>query len=193
MTRKKLGRLLGVLIVLGATAAAAAVWHENHLNPQTDDAEVFANLIGIAPEVNGRIVRIAVKDNQFVRQGDTLFEVDPIPYEHALETARSQQAALEGQIRDLQRSVTAQESAVVSAASNTRSAQAKIASSEAAVQAAQASIEAAKAALSQASADYAYAENQVLRLEPLLIKQFVTVDLVDQARTSRSVKGEGVR
>jgi membrane fusion protein, multidrug efflux system len=47
--------------------------------------------------------------------------------------------------------------------------------------------------LSQATADYAYAENSVLRLEPLLTKQFVTVDLVDQARTSRSVKGEMVR
>ncbi len=193
MTKKKVGRLLGVLIVAGGIAAAAAVWRENHLNPQTDDAEVFANLIGIAPEVNGRIVRIAVKDNQFVRKGDTLFEVDPIPYEHALETARSQQAVLEGQIRDLQRSVTAQESAIISAASNTRSAQAKIASSEAAVQAAQASIDTAKAALSQATADYTYAENQLLRLEPLLRKQFVTVDVVDQARTSRSVKGEGVR
>ncbi len=193
MTKKTVGRLLGVLIVAGGVAAAATVWRESHLNPQTDDAEVFANMIGIAPEVNGRIVRIAVKDNQFVRKGDTLFEVDPIPYEHALETAQSQQAALEGQIRDLQRSVTAQESAVVSAASNSRSAQAKIASSEAAVEAAQASIDAAKAALSQATADYAYAENQVLRLEPLLTRQFVTVDVVDQARTSRSVKGEGVR
>jgi multidrug efflux system membrane fusion protein len=193
MRKKKVGRFLGVLIVAGGIAAAAAVWRESHVNPQTDDAEVFANLIGIAPEVNGRIVRIAVKDNQFVRKGDTLFEVDPIPYEHALQTAQSQQAVLEGQIRDLQRSVTAQESAIVSAASNSRSAQAKIASSEAAVQAAQASIDTAKAALSQATADYAYAENQVLRLEPLLTRQFVTVDVVDQARTSRSVKGEGVR
>ena len=128
-----------------------------------------------------------------MHKGDLLFEIDPIPYEHALEAARSQQATLEGQIRDLKRAIEAQKSAVVSATSNTKSAQAKIASSEAAVQAAQAAIDAAKAALSQADADYAYAENNVLRLEPLLTRQFVTVDLVDQARTSRSVKGEVVR
>jgi len=193
MTRKIVGRILGLLIVGGAVAAGLDVWRETRINPQTDDAEVFANLIGIAPEVNGRILAINVKDNQFVPKGDVLFEVDPVPYQHSLEIARSQQATLEGQIRDLERMIDAQNSAVVAATSNTKSAQAKIASSEAAIQAAQASVDAAKAGLSQAEADYSYAENNLLRLEPLLTKQSVTVDLVDQARTSRSVKGEGVR
>ena len=193
MTRSVFGRILGLLIVAGAAAASLAVWRETRINPQTDDAEVVANLIGIAPEVNGRIVKINVKDNQFVHKGDVLFEIDATPYQHSLETARSQQATLEGQIQDLKRAVEAQESAVLSAASNTKSAQAKIASAEAGIEAAKATIDAAKAALSQASADYAYAENNVLRLEPLLNRQFVTVDLVDQARTSRSVKGEMVR
>jgi len=193
MTRKIVGRILGLLIVGGAVAAGLDVWRETRINPQTDDAEVFANLIGIAPEVNGRILAINVKDNQFVPKGDVLFEVDPVPYQHSLEIARSQQATLEGQIRDLERMIGAQNSAVAAATSNTKSAQAKIASSEAAIQAAQASVDSAKAGLLLAEADYAYAENNVLRLEPLLTKQFVTVDLIDQARTSRSVKGEGVR
>jgi membrane fusion protein, multidrug efflux system len=193
MTRKIFGRILGLLIVTGALVASLAVWREIRINPQTDDAEVFANLIGIAPEVNGRIVKINVTDNQLVRKGDLLFEIDPVPYRHSLEIARSQQATLEGQIQDLKRTVEAQKSAILSAASSTKSAQAKIASAEAGIEAAQATVDAAKAALSQAGADYAYAENNVLRLEPLLTKQFVTVDLVDQARTSRSVKGEVVR
>lgn len=191
--RKVLGRSLGLLIVLGAVGAGLAAWRETRVNPQTDDAEVFANLIGIAPEVNGRIVKIPVKDNQFVRQGELLFEIDPTPYEYALETAKSQQATLEGQIRDLQRTIGAQTSAVASARANTMNSQARIASSEAAVQAAKANVDASKAELSRAEADYAYAENNLSRLEPLLRKQFVTVDLVDQARTSRSVKGEAVR
>ena len=193
MTNRLLGRTLGLLIVVGAAVAGLAVWREVQINPQTDDAEVFANLIGISSEVSGRIVKIDVKDNQFVHKGDVLFEIDPIPYQHALEIARSQQATLEGQIRDLERTIEAQKSAVLSATSNTRSAQAKIASSEATVAAAQASVDTAKAALAQANADYSYAENNVLRLEPLLNRQFVTVDIVDQARTSRSVKGEAVR
>ena len=193
MTRKVVGRILGLLIVAGAVVACLMVWRQIRINPQTDDAEVSANLIGIAPETSGRIVKINVKDNQPVRKGEVLFEIDPIPYQHSLEIAQSQQATLEGQIRDLQRTIGAQGSAVVAATSNTRSAQARIASAEAAVQAAQASVDAAKAGLSLTEADYSYAENNVLRLEPLLTKQFVTVDLVDQARTSRSVKGEAVR
>jgi multidrug efflux system membrane fusion protein len=128
-----------------------------------------------------------------VRQGEPLFEIDPTPYEFTLEAARSQQATLEGQIKDLERSIGAQNSAVLSAQANTKNAQAKISSADAAVDAARAGIDAAKAELARAEADYTYAENNVLRLEPLLKKQFVTVDLVDQARTSRSVKGEGVR
>jgi len=193
MPRKTVGRILGVLIVLGAVGASLAVVREIHRNPQTDDAEVFANLIGIAPDVSGRIVSIHVRDNQFVRKGELLFEIDPVPYEYALETARSQRAVLEGQVKDLRRAISAQDSAVVSAKANTRSSEARIGSSDAAVEAARAGVDAAKAELARAEADYAYSENNVLRLEPLLNKQFVTVDLVDQARTARSVKGESVR
>lgn len=193
MWRKLLGRTIGASVVLGAVAAVLMVVRTASDHPRTDDAEVSANLIGIAPEVYGRIVGIHVRDNQFVRKGDLLFEIDPLPYELALEKARSQQTALEGQIKDLERTISAQTSAVHSARARTASAQAKIASTQAATEAAQAAIGAAKAELARAEADYAYAENNVLRLEPLLVRQFVTVDLVDQARTSRSVKGEAVR
>src|SRR5215469_511254 len=193
MSRRVLGRFLGILTVAAAVVLALLVVRRFHLDPQTDDAEVFANLIGIAPEVEGRIIKINVKDNQFVHKGELLFQIDPVPYQYALETARSQQAALEGQIRDLRRTIGAQTSAVEVARASSNSAQAKIASADAAVGAARAGVDAAKAELSRQQADYAYAENNVLRLEPLLVQQFVTVDTVDQARTSRSVKGEAVR
>src|ERR1700720_4030448 len=84
-TRRSLGRSLGIAIVIGAILAAWAVVHQVTTLPQTDDAEVFANLIGIAPEVNGRIVAIHVADNQSVRRGDLLFEIDPRPFAYALE------------------------------------------------------------------------------------------------------------
>jgi len=193
MSRAVFGRFLGILIVAAALVSVLLVVRRFHVDPQTDDAEVFANLIGIAPEVEGRIVKIAVKDNQYVRKGELLFQIDPIPYQYALETAQSQQATLEGQIRDLQRSIGAQTSAIQAARASSNSAQARIASKDAAVEAAQAAVDAAKAELSREQADYTYAENNVLRLEPLLAQQFVTVDLVDQARTSRSVKGQAVR
>ena len=193
MSRPILGRSLSVLIIAAAIVLALLVVQRLRMHPQTADAEVFANLIGIAPEVEGRIIKINVKDNQFVHKGELLFQIDPVPYQYALETARSQQAALEGQIRDLRRTIGAQTSAIEVARANSNSSQAKTASANAAVGAARAGIDAARAELSRQQADYAYAENNVLRLEPLLVQQFVTVDMVDQAKTSRSVKGEAVR
>jgi multidrug efflux system membrane fusion protein len=193
MSRRIFGKFLGILIVASAVVLALLVVRRFRVDPQTDDAEVFANLIGIAPEVDGRIIKINVKDNQFVRKGELLFQIDPVPYLYALETVRSHQAVLEGQIRDLQRAIGAQTSAIQVARASSNSAQAKTASANAAVDAARAGVDAARAELSRQQADYAYAENNVLRLEPLLVQQFVTVDMVDQARTSRSVKGEAVR
>ncbi len=193
MSRHVLGRFLGILTVAAAVVLVLLVVRRFHVDPQTDDAEVFANLIGIAPEVEGRIIKINVKDNQLVRKGELLFQIDPVPYQYALEIARSEQATLEGQIRDLQRAIGAQTSAIQVARASSNSAQAKTASADAAVDAARAAIDAARAELSRQQADYTYAENNVLRLEPLLVQQFVTVDMVDQARTSRSVKGEAVR
>jgi multidrug efflux system membrane fusion protein len=193
MDKKRLGRILGMVIILGALVAILAVLREVGINPQTDDAEVFANLIGIAPEVEGRIIEIHVRDNQFVRKGELLFEIDPIPYQYALETAESQQTALEGQIKDLERAIGSQNSGILSAKAARNSSQAKIASSDAAAEAAQAGIDEAKDELSRAQTDFNYAEDNVQRLEPLLVRQFVTVDQVDLARTARSIKAEAVR
>jgi multidrug efflux system membrane fusion protein len=191
--RKRFGRIAGFVIVAGAVLTGLAVWRQNDIHPRTDDAEVSANFIGIAPEVSGRITRILVQDNQLVHKGDLLFEIDPLPYQYALDRAKSQQDALEAQIRDLQRTVSSQNSAVTSARAKQASYQARVSGADASVQAAQAAVDGAQAELTRAQADYQYADNNVLRLEPLLTKQFVTVDQVDQARTSRSVKGEAVR
>ena len=67
-------------IVLGLVV----VYHADN-NPRTDDSEILANFIGIAPQVEGPLVRLNVHDNQFVKKGDLLFEIDDRPYRYALE------------------------------------------------------------------------------------------------------------
>src|SRR5258708_16164328 len=52
--------------------------------PRTDDAYVYADTIDVVPEVNGRIVELAVHDNQAVKQGELLFRIDPRPYQDPL-------------------------------------------------------------------------------------------------------------
>ncbi|HTV85846.1 MAG TPA: HlyD family secretion protein [Dyella sp.] len=56
----------------------------------TDDAFVEAATVSINARVPGQVVRIAVKDNQRVRQGQLLFQVDPEPYRIAVEQAQAQ-------------------------------------------------------------------------------------------------------
>src|SRR5271163_3256654 len=117
--------------------------------PRTDDAEVFANFIGIAPQVEGPILQLNVQDNQFVKKGELLYEIDERPYEYKLETAISQQAALEGQIADETRRIAA----LVSAVSVSR----------ASIHGSQADVTRSMAAIEQARADVANSEQGVQR------------------------------
>jgi multidrug resistance efflux pump len=57
-------------------------------HPQTDDAIVVANIIGVVPQVSGTIVELHVADNQVVKAGELLFLIDPRPYELAVRRAR---------------------------------------------------------------------------------------------------------
>jgi membrane fusion protein, multidrug efflux system len=183
-TGKTVGRILSGAIVITALVIGVVVIYHQHLHPRTDDCEIFANFIGIAPQVEGPILRLNVHDNQFVKQGDLLFEIDDRPYRYALEKAISDQAALEGQIVALHRTIAAQVSAVSVAEANIQASVADVARWQAAVGQARADVANAEQGVSRAKAEWTYADNNLHRIEPLLARQFVTVDQVDRARTT---------
>ena len=186
------GRIVSVAIMAAALITGLIVVAETTLYPRTDDAEVFANFIGIAPQVDGPITTLAVQDNAFIKQGGLLFEIDPRPYEYALQRARSDLSTLEGQIVDERRTIASQESAVGAAQANTQSAAANVDRAAAAVKEAEANVLSAKADLDRAQAELLYTSNNFHRIEPLLAKQFVTVDQVDQARTAVTARQQAV-
>jgi multidrug efflux system membrane fusion protein len=186
------GRIFTATTVLLAMVGVIAVCSVTIRHPQTDDAEIFSNYIGIAPVVEGPILHLNVADNQLVKQGDLLFEIDDRPYKYALDHAMSDQAALEGQIVDEQRRIQAEVQAVTASGAATRRATANIDQAQASIREAEADVAHSEAALDQAKAEWAYAENNLHRLEPLLAKQFVTVDQVDQARTTESASAQSV-
>ena len=190
---KVVGRVLSTAIVIGAVALGLMVLHQANFYPRTDDAEIVANFIGIAPQVEGPIVRLNVRDNQFVKQGDLLYEIDDRPYRYALERAVSDQAALEGQITDERRRIAALVSAVSVSQANIQSAEADVTRSAALVDQARADVTNAQQGVSRAKAEWTYANDNLHRLEPLLAKQFVTVDQVDRARTSEIAQAQGLK
>src|SRR5260370_27128097 len=120
------GRILSALIVITAIVLGLTVVNHANYYPRTDDAEILANFIGIAPQVEGPIVRLNVHDNQFVTKGTLLFEIDDRPYRYALAQALSEQAALEGQIADERRRIAALVSAVSVSAANVEGSHADI-------------------------------------------------------------------
>ena len=181
--RTRRGTIVSWSIVAAAVITGLLVIHITDKYPRTDDAEVFANFIGIAPQVEGPLVSLPVQDNEFVKQGGLLFEIDPRPYEYALEKSKSDLSTLEGQIVDDSRTIASQQSAVGAAQAYTTNASAAVERAASAVEEAKANVNASKAALDRALAELDYTSRNFNRIEPLLAKQFVTVDQVDQART----------
>jgi membrane fusion protein, multidrug efflux system len=155
----KLKRLFILILSLGIICLAfflsLRAWDYNEQHPRTDDAVSRANIIGIAPRISGPIIKINVTDNQFVKGGDLLFEIDPADFQLAVDRAASALAALDQQIE----------------VGKSQDAQIRF-------QAA-----AAEAAVRQATAERDQAADTLRRLEPLLPKGFATPDQVDQART----------
>lgn len=190
--RKRLGKIVSVAIPIAALLAGLLVINETDRYPRTDDAEVFANFIGIAPQVDGPLIALPVQDNQFVKQGGLLFEIDPRPYSYALQKAQSDLATLEGQIVDESRTIASQQSAVGAAEAYTTNTSAAVERAASAVEEAKANVSASKAALDRALAELDYTARNFKRIEPLLAKQFVTVDQVDQARTDVVARQQAV-
>jgi len=74
-----------ILIIL------SLVWYllADRFTPYTQQARVGALVIPVASEVAGRVIRVNVHNNQTVKAGDVLFEVDPAPFKIAVDRARA--------------------------------------------------------------------------------------------------------
>jgi multidrug efflux system membrane fusion protein len=181
---RRIGRVLQIGVVSLTAILLVLVLLATDLHPRTDDASVRANLIEIAPEVSGRLEQLPVKDNTFVKQGGLLFVIDSRDYEYALQQALSDQDNLEQRIADAKRKIAAQNSAVGAARAAVESTTTGVKTAGSGIDLAGATVARAKAAANAAEARWKYAQNDLHRLEPLLAKQYVTIDQVDLARTA---------
>src|SRR5215471_7012295 len=73
--------ILSLAILVLAVVLSLRAWDYNERHPRTDDAISRANIIVIAPLVSGAIIKLNVRDNQFVK-GDALrLEIDPADFQ----------------------------------------------------------------------------------------------------------------
>ncbi len=97
--RRRVGYLATALLLVGAGAACFVIWNQYLTAPWTRDGQVQAYVVDLAPEVSGRIVHLDVVDNQSIKMGDPLYEIEPVDYEISVAAA---QANMESKEADLQ-------------------------------------------------------------------------------------------
>ena len=180
--------LLAGSIVLALTVGTVVlVLQQLDRQPRTDDASVRANYVQFAPEVSGRVVTLAVRDNALVHKGNLLFAIDSRQYEYALQQALADQRLLEAQITDARRRIASETSAVEAARAGLSGSKTQTKVSESSVDAALAAVERAKAAVEAAEAQKELAASNLRRIEPLLAKEYVTPEQVDESRTKARI------
>jgi membrane fusion protein, multidrug efflux system len=177
--RRILGRLIGAGIVVAAAIAVVVTLLQWATRPQTDDATVRANFVGMAPQVNGPIVELHVRDQQQVKEGDLLFVIDPRPYEIALERARATLLLTRTEVDGLK-------NGAATAVAGISKAEAQLNASAADVTRREMDPVVADAEIARQEAQFQGADDHLKRVEPLLPEQFVTADSVEQARTKRT-------
>jgi len=190
--RRLAGRVIGGVIVAGAVVAVIVTLLQWETRPQTDDATVRANFVGVAPQVSGHIVQLRVRDNQLVHEGELMFVVDPRPYEIALARARANLALTRKEVDSYRSGLSTAEAGVAKANAQLDASAADIVRREADPVAADAEIArlqaqraASEATLFRSKSDLKYAEDYLARVEQLLPEKFITEDKVEDARTKR--------
>ena len=78
--KKSTAFIVTATVVVLALLAALGMYQRYSTQPWTRDGQVRANIVGIASRVAGPIVQIPLRDNQQVKKGDLLFEIDPSTY-----------------------------------------------------------------------------------------------------------------
>jgi RND family efflux transporter MFP subunit len=144
--RKIVGFFLTAVIFAAAILIGRALWVHYMDEPWTRDGRVRADVVNVAPDVSGAVVTMPVADNQFVRKGDLLMEIDPSHYRIAVQQAQANVAARQAELRMRRADATRRadlDSLVVSKEQRDNAMQ-SASSAEAQLQQAQAALDAAK-------------------------------------------------
>ena len=99
---------LALMVVVPALAiiGGIAVYLQGGRVVETDNAYVKADQVQVSPQVNGNIVHVYVHENQHVKQGDVLFDIDPEPYQVEMDKAAANLAQVRTDLSALKASYT---------------------------------------------------------------------------------------
>lgn len=174
--KQKIGLvLLAIVLVSGVVAFFYIRYKATHIS--TDDAYVEGSIYTVSPKINGTVLKVYVKDNQFVQKDTLLLELDPAIYEQDYEQARAVYEATERQIEELQAAIMAEKERLLATEKKVSHVRASIEALKAAVRAQEANLESAKAKLQEAERAYHRAKN-------LFQKHVISEDRYDRAESA---------
>src|SRR5438128_1700037 len=166
--RFRMFMIIGVVVLL---VTGFFLWRYFNSYESTDDAQIDGHLNPVSARVSGHVQKLLVDDNQYVKAGQALVQIDPSDYQVLVARAQA----------DYDNAVSAARSAGVDIPITTASAGGQLSSAEAEVETAQANllaarqqIDVANAQLTQADANNVKAQNDLARYKQLVSKQEIS-------------------
>jgi len=169
-----------VVVVILAVAAAALYWRST-FSEDTDDAQVNGHLIQVSSRISGQVLKVDVDENQVVKAGDTIAELDPADYQVAVENAQAALASAQANAAAANVNVPITS---VNTGSNLRSAGADVSGTQAGVEQAEQQLQSAHARVTQAAANNTKAQADLERYKPLVEKDVISKQQFDAAVAS---------
>jgi membrane fusion protein (multidrug efflux system) len=173
---RRRGIIIAVVVVL-ALVAAGLWWHSTY-SESTDDAQVNGHLIQVSARIAGQVAKVYVDENQVVKAGDTIAELDPADYQVAVENAEAALASAQANAAAANVNVPI---TTVNTGSNLRSAGADVSGSQAGVGQAEKQLDSAHARVTEAQANFTKAQADLERYKPLVEKDVISKQQFDAA------------
>jgi len=171
-------RGLIIVAILVAALVALAIWWHSTFSEDTDDAQVNGHLIQVSARVSGHVLKVDVEENQTVKAGDPIVELDPSDYQVAVENAEAALASAKANAAAARVNVPI---VTVNTGSNLSSAGHDVSGTQAAVAQAEKQLEAAHALVAQAAANNTKAQADLERYRPLVEKDVISKQQFDAA------------
>jgi membrane fusion protein (multidrug efflux system) len=170
-----------MFLILGAVLLAVVgffLWRYFSSYESTDDAQIDGHVNSVSARVSGHVVKLNFQDNQFVKAGTVLVEIDPTDYEVAVESAQADynDAKATADAANVNVPITSENTS-----SQLSSAGADVLNAQAGIKAAKQQFAAARANLAQAEANNVKAQNDLQRYKQLVDKEEISRQQYDQA------------
>ena len=185
-------RRRGIIIVVVAIiiVAAVAFWWHSTFSEDTDDAQVNGHLIQVSSRIAGQVQKVYVDENQMVKKGDPIVDLDPRDFQVAVENAKA--ALASAQANALAANVNVPLTTINTGSALT-AANSDVSGSHAQVLQAQQQQQAAHASVLEAQANNAKAQSDLERYKPLVEKDVISKQQFDAAVAAAAAAAASVQ